>query len=308
MKFLFLKPFLKQFIWGDGSVLKKIYQSTLDNIGEAWLISAYPNHESKCLNPLYFNCNFNDIWNNHQELFGNFQKIKNQLKFPHLIKFIEAKDPLSIQIHPNDEYALKNHNEFGKNEFWYILKNNQNPFIIDYLNNDLDMIKTKINNQDFLNVFDSIILEPHQSIYIPAGTIHAIPANTMIYEIQQASDLTYRIYDYDRLGLDQKFRQLHLKQAMDCLIPKTKRLIFQPNDQKLIHNKYFQLEKIKIDSKNFQEYTFLNHFWLEVVVITGSGLIDDHQIKMGDAFIVTSLCNQFKLKGKMELLINTVKK
>ncbi|WP_391592171.1 Mannose-6-phosphate isomerase type I, catalytic domain-containing protein [[Mycoplasma] cavipharyngis] len=300
IKFLFFKPYLRQTVWG-GTNLKSIYSTNLENIGEAWLISAYPNCSSICLNPEFFNCSLEQIYQQHQYLFANYQQ-----PYPNLIKLIDTVDDLSIQIHPNDQYAQKHYQSYGKNEFWYVLANNGNPFLIDYCENDCQTVLNKLKNHDFTNLFAYVNLIKDQSIYIPAGTIHAIPAKTMVFEIQQSSDLTFRIYDYDRTYNQQK-RQLHLKEAIDCLIPKQKRIIYQPNDTKLINNQYFCLEKI-IASKEYQKIKFQNFAWLEIVVISGQGYIDQYPIKTGDALIMTNLFeNSFDLKGDAVILVNTVR-
>ncbi|MDQ0513591.1 mannose-6-phosphate isomerase [Mycoplasmoides fastidiosum] len=300
LKFLFFQPYLKSVIWG-GQNLKQIYQSNLDNIGEAWLISAYPHHSSVCLNPEFAGVSLETLFQEQKTLFDHYEGA-----YPNLLKLIDTAQALSIQIHPDDAYAQAKYHSFGKNEFWYVLKTNGAPFLIDYQGDDVTLIKQKLAAQDFSNLFAEMQLAQDEAIYIPAGTIHAIPEQTTVFEIQQSSDLTFRIYDYDRLQNGQK-RELHLTQAIACLTPKTPRFVYRASDQQLIQNEYFHLNKIVHSGEN-RTYQFPDFAWLEIVVIKGSGQLDQtHAIKVGDALIMTKLQgNSFSLTGELTVLVNKV--
>jgi mannose-6-phosphate isomerase len=207
-------------IWG-GSKLKYFGKDIReDNIGESWEISTVPEFVSVVANGMLKGKNLDDLVKEYKDrLVGKKVYQKYGDKFPLLIKILDAAQPLSVQVHPNDEYAKTHHNSFGKTEMWYVLDSEPDSEII------LGFQKG-INKNIFIeniekNTLNSILRKIHPEkgnvIYIPSGRIHAMGKGVTVVEIQQNSDVTYRIYDYDRIDKNGQKRELHLKQAQEVI-------------------------------------------------------------------------------------------
>ncbi len=208
-------------IWG-GQKLKKLYKDTerYDNIGESWLVSAVADNESVVSSGFLKDNSLSELVEVYlNDLVGD--KVYNRYgnEFPLLVKIIDAADDLSIQVHPNDEIARKRHNSFGKNEMWYILDCEENAFICAGFSR-------KITKEEYLKAVEDNTLEEYLQrhyvkkgdyIYIPAGCVHSIGRGCTILEIQQSSDITYRIYDFNRTDDKGNRRELHTEQAIDAI-------------------------------------------------------------------------------------------
>lgn len=296
---LFLEPYFEEKIWGNDFFLKHKFNVISPKIGEAFIVSALKNKSSI-------------IRNKNITLFDFFYDIKNQYffnyyegEYPLLVKIISASDDLSVQVHPDDNYALAKHNSFGKNECWYILNCEKDSSIVygHSAKTKKDIEKyIKTNDWNFLNTTQ---IKKNDFIYVPSGKIHAIKKNTLIFELQQSSDITYRLYDYDRLENNKK-RDLHIGDALNVItIPDTNDLSMGCNSKKsqLISNIFFSLFKIKIIG-------FKNIFipvapWLQITVIRGKGMVNNFMIKKYDSFIVAHK-TKMNFVGFMEVLISYV--
>lgn len=299
-KFLFFQPYLKEVIWA-GSHLQKEF-STNFKIGEAWLLSAIPGKESICLNSEYKNKTLLDIFSNYPFLFN----VKKNTQYPNLTKIIDTDQPLSVQVHPDNEMAKK-YNSFGKDECWYVLNNNDQKYILGTKITNLNELHKKILNNDFTNIFLEHTIKKDDFLYIPSGTIHAIPAQTTVFELQQSSDITFRIYDYDRIDNNGQKRPLHIQESIESIKLNNDHFILKQPLNKLVDNHFFHLVKLEHNNLNPQRYNFDNSFWLEITVVEGGGWIDGISIKKYDSFIMTTNNNSFDLSGKIKLLINQVK-
>ncbi|WP_033161406.1 type I phosphomannose isomerase catalytic subunit [[Mycoplasma] collis] len=296
-KIIFLKPFLKQVLWA-GNKLEKMFNSKEKQIGEAWLISAINNFESTIINEKYKDIKLNVFFNENKEFFSNYQG-----QYPNLTKFIDAKDKLSLQVHPDDKMAKK-HNSLGKDECWYVLDTQAQRFILGLKKAKKSVILNELKQNNIQNWLKYKKLKNDDFIYIKAGLVHAIPENTMVYELQQSSDITYRIYDYDRLDLNENKRELHIEEAKKAIKNSLKTKIIN-NQNELVKNKYFNLNKIFIEK---EKIIYLNNFkWVEIVVIDGFGTVNEHKITKGSAFLVSGLLESFVVKGNLTILINYVK-
>lgn len=216
---IFFKPTYKQVVWG-GNNIRSFLNRDIDenNIGESWELSAHANGLSMIINKSFNNENLYDLFNDksrRREIFGN--KCLTMEKFPILAKFIDAEENLSIQVHPDDQYANKYENDSGKSEVWYVMDCKENAKIVygfkeqvkqENLKNIVENIEDNIN---YINV------NKGDFISIPAGTVHAICGGMMLCEIQQSSDVTYRVHDWNRTGLDGKPRQLHTQKALEVI-------------------------------------------------------------------------------------------
>lgn len=211
-----LSPAYKDYIWG-GTKLRDIYGKNCDydRIAESWELSAHESGPSIVASGEFKGRTFNDyLRENGKKALG--WKADGLDRFPILIKIIDAKEDLSIQIHPDDEYALKYENELGKNELWYVMDCEENSYIYWGLKKAIsaDELKRMVENNTIENVLNKVKVKKGDVIFVEAGTIHAIGAGIMILEIQQNSNCTYRLYDYDRMDKYGNTRELHLDKAL----------------------------------------------------------------------------------------------
>lgn len=286
-----LKPIPVKKIWG-GDKLSTQYNLSLSNVGEVWGISAHKSQSNLIMNGDYKGITLRELYIKHEELFGNL-KYK---EFPLLFKIIDAKEDLSIQVHPGNEYALKNENSYGKDEFWYVLETHKDSKIQighNYLSKKdfYDSLKKNIIQEKLIyscvNVGDCF--------YISSGTVHAICKNTTILEVSQSSDITYRIFDYSRT-FNGKPRKLNIEKALDVIeFPYSKKLL-DFND-KFTFNILKITKEISIKSHKYGDYAY---------VIEGNGSINNINISKGEFFIVTakSYC---KIIGKLKIAIINIK-
>lgn len=215
MELLLLEPVFKQMIWG-GSRLKDDFGYDIpgDNTGECWAISAHPHGDCTLKNTEYKGKTLSWLWENHRELFGNVQGDR----FPLLIKIIDAKADLSIQVHPDDAYAAENENgSLGKMECWYILDAKEGgTIVIGHNAKNHEEVEEMIRGKRWKEFIREIPVKKGDFFQINPGCVHAIKGGTLILETQQNSDITYRVYDYDRLQ-DGKPRALHVQQSIDVI-------------------------------------------------------------------------------------------
>ena len=211
------RPILKDKIWG-GEKLSKLFNkaSNSKTLGESWEISGVSENVSTVSNGIYKGKSLNDLLNLFKADFmgrENFERFGEE--FPLLIKFLDAKTNLSVQVHPDDKMARKYHDSFGKTEMWYIMDSEKDAEIILGLK-DQNLDKSKlgeINANNVSEIFNSVKVNKGDSYFIPAGKVHAIGAGVMVAEIQQTSDITYRVYDWDRKDDKGNKRQLHTELA-----------------------------------------------------------------------------------------------
>ena len=255
---IFMKPVYKDYIWGGNKIKDELKKDTpLKKTAESWEISANKNGDCEILNEEYTGKTLSELFSNSkikEEIFGT--KCTNLEEFPLLIKFIDAKDNLSIQVHPDDKYAQNKLSQpYGKNEMWYIMDCDEGAQLIGGMTEKLskEELKDVVENnkiKDYLNYVD---VKKGDSIYIAAGTLHAILKNNLICKIQQNSDVTYRVYDWDRIGKDGNPRQLHKQQAIETIKPEIIPEVIHQNDNKEIQtiaeNKYFKVDKINCTDK-----------------------------------------------------------
>jgi len=299
---LFFKPFFKEVIWG-GNKLSEIYSDCPNgNIGECWTISPLENGESIIQNGTFKGETLSNLYLYHNELFNDKYD-----KFPLLVKLIYANLDLSIQVHPDDEYALKNENCSGKNEFWYILDCNlDTDIIVGHNAKTKDELKKMIYDKRFDELLLKRKIKKGDFFQIDAGTIHAIKSGTMILEVQQSSDITYRLYDYDRLS-NGKLRELHIEKSIDVIkcpyieskIVTKEKIIDDALITTLIANENYTVKKISLDGNALVE---MSSDYQLFTVIDGTGKIDGHDIKKGDNFILPNGYGDFKLEGKLEII------
>lgn len=305
-KVLILKGKFLEKIWG-GQRLKSEFAYPIEgeNIGEYWAISAMESYPSIVTNGKLKGENLKDIYKNHRELFGNLP----EKEFPLLVKIIDAKDDLSIQVHPDDQMAEKIENSLGKSECWYILNENESSIIYGIKAKNKEQAIKLIDEEKWDELLKEVKVKKDDFFYVPAGTVHAIKKGCLILEIQQASDLTYRLYDYDRIDKDGKKRELHLEKSKEAIkineLENKKEIekldTYQKTD--LTANEFFQVKKYQIKSKTKLKRE--NPYLLEAVIEGSGKLIVDEEIypiKKGDFFILTNEVDDYYFDGDVTVV------
>ncbi len=299
---IFLEPIFVDKIWG-GTRLKDNfgYNIPTETTGECWAISGHKNGESIVKNGKYKGCKLSELYKSNQKIFGD--NIKNE--FPLLVKILDAKDDLSVQVHPNDEYAKENENDLGKTECWYVLDCDDNADIVmGHSAKNKQQLVEMIENKRFDELMNFLPIKKGDFFYVRTGTVHAIRKGTLIYELQQSSDTTYRLYDYDRLE-NGKPRDLHINKSIDVIYT-PQRLkqndveVVDENVTKMAENEFFKLLKIKNNGE--KTYTLDNKYKL-VTVLDGEGVFNNVEIKKGDNFIVPININEIVVQGEVELMV-----
>lgn len=212
---LFLDSPMHEKIWGGNRLNSEFgYDIPSDKTGEFWAISAHPNGVSIVSNGVFKGQSLANIYANHEELFGESESNV----FPLLTKILDANEWLSVQVHPDDAYALSHEGELGKTECWYILSAEENSEII-YGHNarSREELQQMIENKSWDKLLQRVKVKAGDFFYVPSGTMHAIGSGIMILETQQSSDTTYRIYDFDRADSSGQQRDLHIHQSLDVL-------------------------------------------------------------------------------------------
>lgn len=219
MEVIKLNPAFKDYLWG-GEKLKTSYNKVTDLsiVAETWELSSHKDGESIITNGKFKGKFFSEyLKENPQTLGTNCTKFKD---FPILIKFIDAKKALSIQVHPDDEYALKFENSYGKTEMWYILEAEKDSFLYYGFNKNItkEEYAKSIKDNTITTYLNKVFVKPGETFFIEPGTVHAIGEGIVICEIQQNSNMTYRVYDYDRKDSNGNTRELHIDKALDVSI------------------------------------------------------------------------------------------
>ena len=287
---LFLKPYFELKPWA-GTELNKIYDCK-EGTGEAWIVSGYKNKSSTILNGKYKGETLRHLWRKHPELFGDYP----DKEFPLLLKLISAKENLSVQVHPNDDYAIKKNNSLGKFECWYILGETKAKTVTLGVNVKNSIELKSIINQNLLEDFLlNKEIEPDDLVIVEPGRVHAIHGNTFLLETQESSDITYRLYDYNRLPR----RELHIEDSLNVInYNNDKKLIHRFKDEDTFKNSHFNLYKLYVSGEKEYQNKGFEIFY----VVNGCGTIDNYTLKKGDTFILTAEHSSIVFKGDLEII------
>ncbi len=308
---LFLEPVFKQMIWGGRQLADQFgYEIPGGNTGECWAVSAHPNGDCVVREGAYQGKTLSQLWREEPGLFGN----SDLDRFPLLVKIIDAKDDLSIQVHPDDAYAGENENgSLGKTECWYILDCPEGAsLVVGHNAGSRQELQEMIEQERWGELIREIPVKKGDFIQINPGTVHAIKGGLMILETQQNSDITYRVYDYGRLT-DGKPRQLHVKQGIDVItVPapsaadSVKSALALPENtlNELISCDYYTVWKLDVAGVMSFEQT---HPFLIMSVIEGEGSVDGRRICKGDHFILPQSYGTAELRGEMTLIASSVR-
>lgn len=309
---IFLNPVCTHNIWGGSKLREEFgYPVEGDDIGECWGISAHPNGDGTVRNGSFAGMKLSEVWEKHPEVFGNL----SYDRFPLLTKIIDARDDLSIQVHPDDAYAKVNENgSFGKTECWYIMDCGEDAsLVIGHNARDKEELASMIHEGRWNDFIREIPVEKGDFIQIDPGTVHAIKGGLLILETQQNSDITYRVYDYDRLQNGQP-RELHVEKSIDVItVPaksvedSVKSALGLPENElnELYSCNYYDIFKIDVNGKMSinQEYPFLL-----MSVLEGDGIVNGQPVKKGDHFILPCGFGEVELQGTMSIMASTVRK
>jgi mannose-6-phosphate isomerase len=257
---LLFKPNLHSVVWGGNQL--RPYKSLAPSdepIGESWEVSAVPSSTSIISNGEWQGKDLISVINEHPDaILGKKVNEKYCGKLPLLVKFIDAKRDLSIQVHPNDEMAMREHGKMGKSEMWYVIKADEGAHLYAGFKKEItkEEYQQRVTDGSIMEVLADHQVKAGDVFYLPAGRVHAICGGIMLAEVQQSSDVTYRIYDYNRLGMDGKPRELHTElaaQALDYHVEENYRTEYVDNTNKavqIIDTPYFDVRVMEI-SKPF---------------------------------------------------------
>lgn len=310
---LFLQPALHEKIWG-GTRLRDLfgYEIPSETTGECWGISAHPNGPAVIKNGALAGKTLAEAWTSHRELFGNYEGDD----FPLLTKILDARDDLSVQVHPDDAYAqAKEHVPFGKTECWYIIDCDEGSEIVyGHTAPSREAFRKAVTEKKWNSLLRRVKVKPGDFFYVPSGTIHAICGGCLILETQQSSDTTYRVYDYDRPGKDGKPRDLHIEQSIEVancphVDPELTYRVRQEATAKfteLLREKFFTVSHWEI--RGHADPIKKNWPFLLMSVLDGEGSLliegEPYPLKKGDHLLVPSSVEEVSLDGTLDLIVS----
>lgn len=310
------KALLKQTIWGGDKIIPfKHLNEKLDNVGESWEISGVKDNETIVSNGRYEGQPLNAIV---KELKGDLVGIENYKRFgdefPLLIKFIDARSDLSIQVHPTDEIAHKQGKERGKTEMWYIMNSDKDAKLYSGLKQQItpEQYKAMVEDDTICDALAQYGVKEGDVFFLPAGRIHAIGTGCFLAEIQQTSDVTYRIYDYKRKDKDGNYRQLHTKEAAECInykVEKDYRTEYLPAKNQgvaLVHCPYFTTSVYDLNEPMTIDYSDLDSFVI-LIGMKGEGRITDNEgnettLNEGETLLLPATTRTVKVEGCIKFL------
>ena len=319
-----LKPAVKESLWG-GSRLNDDFGKEIDcnPLAETWECSTHPDGQSLVASGKDAGKQLGDVLQANPEYLGShpLQTMKGVSELPILIKLIDAKKKLSIQVHPDDIYALAHENSLGKTEMWYVLAARQGSSLVYGFKQDMDASRVRHaimagNIEMYLN---SVEVHKDDLFYIEAGMVHAIGAGVLVAEIQESSNLTYRLYDYGRLDKNGKPRKLHMDKALHVMNYASSSAPRQPMrllhyrkgcaSELLVRCKYFQVERLLLNTEIYRKLTDFqteSNSFHALLCIDGCGVLfgEDFMLNFfkGDCIFVPANSIPLKLHGKAQLL------
>ena len=286
-------PAFKDYIWG-GDKLKTEFgkKADLSRVAESWELAAHKDGTSGFEGESF---NLADLFSEHRELIGKKADVFE--RFPMIIKLIDAKDNLSVQVHPSDEYALANEGSYGKTEMWYVVEAEEGAGLYVGFNRDVteEEFRTLIADNRLQEVLNFIPVKPGEWFFIEAGTVHAIGKGVVIAEIQQNSNLTYRLYDYGRVGADGKPRELHVEKGV-----KVSKLTAYTPDKRTSCD-YFDCESLSLDGE--RSFTADEDSFVAIIVLDGAFTCDGNTYHRGDTVFVPAGYGAFTCDGKARVIV-----
>lgn len=315
MKFypLTFTPILKDRIWG-GTKLKTYLNKPIvsETTGESWEISTVPGDISVVATGVLKGKNINEIIDLYpEEILGKLVISRFGKQFPLLFKFIDAKEDLSIQLHPNDALAKERHNSFGKTEMWYVMQADESARLVVGFKNDSNQQEylAHLENKNLIDLLNEYPVSKGDVFFLETGTIHAIGAGVVVAEIQQTSDVTYRIYDWDRVDANGNGRELHTELALDAInyYTTTSKIDYKEEANKstvVVDCPYFvtniiALQETFIWNRTKQAFTVFMCTNGQFEMIVNDEIL---RYRMGDTILIPACIENLTIKGKATLL------
>lgn len=314
MSILKLKPECKDYIWGGRRLIEeygKDFQG--DVLAETWELSCHPDGPSRIVNGIhagktlqqYIDEQGKDILGTHCSRFGTF---------PILIKLIDAGDNLSVQVHPDNIFALQNEGQYGKTEMWYVMDAKEGAFLYYGFKNEISVeeFEKRIKEDTLLEVLNTVPVQKGDVLFIESGTIHAIGKDILLAEIQQNSNVTYRVYDYGRVGKDGRKRELHIGKALEV----TNRMPARRGKSSYPHIAdcdYFTVDKLNLDGSVMKKMEgFVSEDSFEsILILDGKGSISAKEETLdfgkGDSFFLSAGSGDYQIEGFCDALVVTVR-
>ena len=304
-----LTPAFQSYLWG-GNRLKTHFgkQSSNDIIAESWELSCHPDGYSTIATGKAAGATLRD-WIDRQGVAVLGKNCERFADFPILVKLIDAKQSLSVQVHPNDAYALEHEGQYGKTEMWYVLDHEPGAFLYHGFAHDISAhdFENAIKNGTITEHLRAVEVKRGDVFFIEAGTIHAIGAGIVIAEIQQNSNLTYRLFDYGRVDANGQGRQLHIKQALE-VSKITAEKVSQDFGTHVAACEYFVTDKLVVNS-NYSGFSNGESF-CHMLVVAGKGHIEcageSIGFCIGDSFFIAANSGEYHICGKCEILSTTI--
>lgn len=316
MSIVKLTPSYKDYLWG-GNKLTESYnkESDLKILAESWEVSSHPDGPSIVANgPLKGKTLVEYVETKGQDILGEKGKVFDF--FPILIKFIDAKQDLSIQVHPNDEYGLKNEGQYGKTEMWYILEAEEGASLYYGTNKEIskEEYKNAIENNTILEVLNKVPVKKGDVVFVEAGTIHAIGEGIVICEIQQNSNITYRVYDFDRKDVNGNTRELHIDKAVEVsnLLPLdtsfkaqgAKKEFTNYSETLLVEHILFKTELLELNGAMTMDVD--NQSFNALICIEGSMTVkhdnNSIELKKGESAFIDANTKDIEIEGNTNFL------
>jgi mannose-6-phosphate isomerase len=311
---LIFEPILKDRIWGGTKLKTYLGKGSLptDTTGESWELSAVEGDVSIVKEGIYRGKALTSLLQDYpQEILG--VKVHSQFgtQFPLLFKFLDAKSDLSIQVHPNDELAKKRHNSFGKTEMWYVMQADEGAGLIVGFKEQSSpgQYLEHLKNKKLTEILNEVKPKEGDVYFLETGTVHAIRAGIVVAEIQQTSDITYRIYDWDRVDAHGKSRELHVEQALEAMnynVTDTKRSYSKEENKSnhVVSCPYFTTNFLPLNGdipvkKSGDSFTVYICTDGDYTVIVGN---NKYHFKKGDTVLIPAALKYFSLSGKATLL------
>nr|WP_200956799.1 type I phosphomannose isomerase catalytic subunit [Caloramator mitchellensis] len=307
---LFFEPVYKEIIWG-GRKLEKYFNRNIPdgNIAESWEVSCHKSGMSIIRNGELKGTTLKEVIDSYGEIILG----KKYNSFPLLVKLIDANDKLSVQVHPDDDYAKKFENQFGKTEMWYVIDAKENAQLVYGLKSEISKEKfiEAINLNKVEECLNYVNVSKGDVIFIPSGTVHAIMDGLLLAEIQQSSDVTYRLYDWNRVDKEGKRRELHIDKALDVINFNFEGNVLKPEFKSFdgyeiadaIKCPYFEVSIIKV---NLSYKSNCNGSFKVYTAVEGEGEVlyngISYKINCGDSFLMPAELDEYEILGKITLL------
>ncbi len=306
---IFVEPVFHGKIWGGRRLQEEFgYRIPDGPVGECWAISAHPAGDCRVASGAFAGRHLSELWESRRELFGGAVGDR----FPLLIKILDAEGDLSIQVHPDDAYAAEHENgSLGKCECWYVLRAEPGAtIVVGQRAKSREEFVRGVERGDWEGLLNEVPVHAGDFFQIEPGTVHAIKAGTMVLETQQSSDVTYRVWDYDRLQDDGSRRELHLAQSLDVIDYGSEpivsgRLEAEEVDgvTELVSCARYVVERVRVAGERslppFEDFACAS-------VVEGGGVAGGHEVGKGDHFLVPSGYGELALEGEMTLIVSYV--